>query len=188
MLSLEGMFIGWRRLWEPLSLKGSVHWMEGCTNFPSHPHNSPLPPKKLPLPSRITASAYSKRFRIGRVCVLISVPCRCLACAIHAPSLPWMRFLCRLVGWMVSRSVGWSALYLAQNLWLPSTGKVDNKWRGVTISLRMGGQGQPTPIHTQCPTQPPFQLRHITPVQVLLSQHILNCNYFIFIDEMIWKI
>ena len=25
----------------------------------------------------------------------------------------------------------------------------------------MGGQGQPTPIHTQRPTQPPFQHRHI---------------------------
>ena len=36
-----------------------------------------------------------------------------------------------------------------------------NKWRGVTISLRTGGQGQPTPIHTQRPTQPPFQHRHI---------------------------
>ena len=30
-----------------------------------------------------------------------------------------------------------------------------NKWRRVTISLRTGGQGQPTPIHTQCPTNPP---------------------------------
>ena len=27
-----------------------------------------------------------------------------------------------------------------------------NKWRGVTISLRMGGQGHPTPIHTPCPS------------------------------------
>ena len=36
-----------------------------------------------------------------------------------------------------------------------------NKWRGVTTSLRTGGQGQPTPIHTQRSTQPPFQHRHI---------------------------
>ena len=28
-----------------------------------------------------------------------------------------------------------------------------NKWRRVTISLRTGGQGQPTPIHTQGPFQ-----------------------------------
>ena len=28
----------------------------------------------------------------------------------------------------------------------------NNKWRGVTISLRTGGQGHPTPIHT--PTHP----------------------------------
>ena len=26
---------------------------------------------------------------------------------------------------------------------------IGNKWRGVTISLRTGGQGHPTPIHTQ---------------------------------------
>ena len=26
-----------------------------------------------------------------------------------------------------------------------------NKWRGVTILLRMGGQGHPTPIHIPCP-------------------------------------
>ena len=36
-----------------------------------------------------------------------------------------------------------------------------NKWRGVTTSLRTGGQGHPTPIHTQRLTQPPFQHRHI---------------------------
>ena len=29
-----------------------------------------------------------------------------------------------------------------------------NKWRG-------SGQGQPTPLHTQCPTQPPFPHRRI---------------------------
>ena len=28
----------------------------------------------------------------------------------------------------------------------------------------------------------------VTPVQLLLSQHILNCSFFIFIDEMICKI
>ena len=28
----------------------------------------------------------------------------------------------------------------------------NNKWRGVTISLRTGGQGYPTPIHTPIPT------------------------------------
>ena len=36
--------------------------------------------------------------------------------------------------------------------------KKKNKWCGVTISLRTGGQ--PTPIHTQHPTQPLFQHRH----------------------------
>ena len=32
---------------------------------------------------------------------------------------------------------------------------------GVTISLQMGGQGQPTPIHTQHPIQPLSQHRNI---------------------------
>ena len=36
-----------------------------------------------------------------------------------------------------------------------------NKWRGVTISLRTGGQGQPTLIHAQHPTKQPFKYRHI---------------------------
>ena len=36
------------------------------------------------------------------------------------------------------------------------TGRNVNKWRGVTISLWTGGQGQPTPIYTYGPTQPPF--------------------------------
>ena len=31
----------------------------------------------------------------------------------------------------------------------------------VTITLRTGGQGRPTPVHTQRPTQPPFQHRHL---------------------------
>ena len=30
--------------------------------------------------------------------------------------------------------------------------KQGNKWRGVTILLRTGGQGHPTPIHTPSPT------------------------------------
>ena len=36
-----------------------------------------------------------------------------------------------------------------------------NKRGGVTISLRTGVQGHTTPIHTQRPTQPPFQQRHL---------------------------
>ena len=40
----------------------------------------------------------------------------------------------------------------------------------VTISLRTGGQGQPTPIHTQRPTQPPFQHRHI-------HKKLLKCSF-----------
>ena len=86
--------------------------MERCIAFPSHSHNSPLPLKKLPLPSRITASAHSKRFRIGCVSVLVSVRCRCPACAIHAPALPWMRLLCQLVGQLVGRLLGRPSIWL----------------------------------------------------------------------------
>ena len=38
--------------------------------------------------------------------------------------------------------------------------KRKNKWCGVTILLQIGRQGQLTPIHTQRPTQHPFQHRH----------------------------
>ena len=33
--------------------------------------------------------------------------------------------------------------------------QIMNKWRGVTISLRTGGQGHPTPIHTPTSSTPP---------------------------------
>ena len=89
--------------------------MERCIAFPSHSHKSPLPLKKLPLPSRITASAHSKRFRIGRVSVLVSVRCRCPACAIHAPALSWMRLMCwligQLVGWLLGRPFIWLRIH-----------------------------------------------------------------------------
>ena len=55
-------------LGEPISLRGSVDWLEGCATFPAHPHNSPQPPTKLPLPTRVTAS---KRFCIGYVSVFV---------------------------------------------------------------------------------------------------------------------
>ena len=72
-------YVHWSKatLREPISLRGSVDWLQGCVSFPSHPHNSPLPPTKLSLPNRITASAHSKRFRIDHVSVLVFVLCRC---------------------------------------------------------------------------------------------------------------
>ena len=40
--------------------------------------------------------------------------------------------------WLSHQTLRWDGYY--------------NKWRGVTISLRTGGQGHPTPIHTPNPT------------------------------------
>ena len=63
-------YVHWSKatLREPISLRGSVDWLQGCVSFPSHPHNSPLPPTKLSLP---IASAHLKRFHIGHVSVLV---------------------------------------------------------------------------------------------------------------------
>ena len=67
------------------------------------------------------------------------------------PSVGWYVgwLVSRLVGWLVGQLVGRShfTFFMILFLWR----KIENKWCGVAILLRTGGQGLLTPIYTSTP-------------------------------------